>query len=404
MSIETVAKALAAAAAFAEEHQAFVVTAAGVLVAAFLVTGWLVRRYAKSHGKGKAVGAFFDSAAVLVAVALSAEGMWEVTTEKMKLGYGMALLVFGFVELAMLRAARRARAKVDNGKRPGVYGVLVWLIAIAAGVAAASAASSPAEFLIRLLAPSLVAGQWFADLIDELREKDGVEHQASAWIWTPRRIGIQLGLIQPGTGDDLNEVLRQRNIERMVRTARRLLAAKPARARRLAAKLQRLGEAMDEASMTAVVERYQRGERVQEVLFGRRLVAVPDSLSAVPDKGADSGQDKLSGSTDSDADKRPDNRPDSGQDNADSSRGQRPDSLSSQVNKGADNLLPLAREIVLDLSGQGLVVNRSALGSQLRTRGVRVGGDKLADLWKSVRDNAPGNRVNGRSPELTGTK
>lgn len=411
MSIETIAEAFDATVEFAVENRGLAVTGAGVLVAALLFAGYLIKRYAKNKPKGEALGRFCDSAAVLVAVALSAEGMWEVATEKMHFGPEKALLLFAFAELAMLRAARRARAKVDAGKRPGIYGTMVWSIALGAGLIAALNAPSPSEFVVRLLAPALVAGQWFADLIDELREKDGVEHQVSSWIWTPRRIMIRLGWVRPGKTDDLNEVLRQRNIERMVRTARRLLASKPARARRLAAKLQRLGEAMDEASMAAVVDRYQRGERVQETLFGRRLVEVPDKLSGHADKIADKAPDKiadsLSGSTDSDADSGQDSQ-DKG---ADSARGQAPDNVSSQVNKGADSgqddLVPFARGIVLDLSGQGRPVNRTNLGHELRTKGVRIGGDKLAAVWRAVQDSPDSGqdkKVNGHSHDLAGTK
>ncbi len=257
-------------------HRTTVLVGAGLILAALTAAGWWARKYGRN-------GKVYDHAAVAVAIALSAEGMWEVATERMGFGPGKALLLFAFAELAMLRAARRARGKVDAGKRPGIYGTMVWSIAIAAGLIAGLNAPSASEFLVRALAPSLVAAQWFADLVDELREKEGVEHQASAWIWTPRRVGIQLGLLKPGAGDDLKEVLRQRNIDRMVRTARRMLASKPARAQRLAARLQRLGESMDETSMATVVERFQRGERVQEVLFGRRVVEVEGRLTQAGD-------------------------------------------------------------------------------------------------------------------------
>jgi hypothetical protein len=199
--------------AFVADHRAAVVIAAGIAMAVLSGLGWWSHKR-----KLDLLGRFFDWAAVIVAVALSAEGMWEAATEKLGLGPGKALLLFAFAELAMLRAARRARVKVHAKKKPGVYGFMVWGIAIAAGLIAASNAPNTTEFMIRLGAPLLVAGQWWADLLDKLRALNPDGDETSSWVWTPRRIGVHFGLIQPDK-QDLKKVDRTRRVRRMVRLA-----------------------------------------------------------------------------------------------------------------------------------------------------------------------------------------
>ncbi|MFI1197672.1 hypothetical protein ACH4T9_31050 [Micromonospora sp. NPDC020750] len=268
----------------AEDHRTVVITAAGVAMLTLSALGWWVRKRLK--GKADVFGRFCDAAAVVIAIALSAEGMWEVATERMHFGPDKALLLFAFAELAMMRSARRARAKVAKSKRPGVYGVMVWSIALGSGVIASLNAPNAAEFGVRLAAPALVAGQWWADLLDDLREKLGGERQESNWILTPQRVGVWLGLLKPGAADDLSDVYRQRRIVALVDAGLELRAqeeaaknrpAEPAKASRwrkradplVAArqKVQRLTKSADRADVAAAREQLLLTLNAERELF-----------------------------------------------------------------------------------------------------------------------------------------
>jgi hypothetical protein len=237
--------------AVVDEHHTAVLVTAGVLMVGLSGAGYWVRR--QLRGRVDLFGRICDGAAVLIAVALSAEGMWEVATEKMGFDPAKAILLFAFAELAMARSARRARAKVEKGKTPGIYGVMVWTIALGAGLTAATNAPNVAELLVRFMAPALVAAQWWADLVEVLREKRGDVQEQSSWIWTPRHIGIHFGLIRPGK-KDLKTVDRERRITQLTVTAHRLHHG----SRRLrplrAAKLRRLALAAD-PDMIATAQR-----------------------------------------------------------------------------------------------------------------------------------------------------
>lgn len=260
-----------------EQHSTAVLIGAGVLLVVLTALGIWARRRATSS-------AIYDGAAVVVAIALSAEGMWEAATEELDLGPGAALLLFAFAELAMLRAARRAKAKVEKGDRPGQYGLLVWIIAAGAGLAAASASANKTEVLIRVGAPLLVAAQWWVDLMEIMRETLDAEdedeakrrraRQRSSFRWTPRRIGIHLGLIEPGE-QDLVTVDRDRRINQLTVTAHRLHHGSPRLARWRRARLRRLALRADDQMVVETQQRVARVHRVEELTS-------PDARPAVP--------------------------------------------------------------------------------------------------------------------------
>lgn len=242
---------------FADNHRTAMLAGAGVLLILLAAVGAWIRK----HGRD---GKFFDQAAVLVAVALSAEGMWEAATEGMGLKPWQALLVFAFAELAMLRAARRARNSADKGESTGWQGPLVWVIAIGAGVVAATNAPNVTEGIIRVGAPLLVAAQWWGDLAELLKERRGDKVQRSSWIWTPRRIGIELGLIQAGE-TDLAAVDRNRRIHRLTVTSHRLHHGMRWLAGVRRARLRRLALRADDDMVTEAQRRVARVNRIEQL-------------------------------------------------------------------------------------------------------------------------------------------
>lgn len=255
-------------ATLAEQHQAFLLTAGGLLLVTLVLLGW----WARKRGSR---GAAYRWAAGAVAVALSAEGMWEVATESLAFAPWKALLLFAFAELAMLNEAHQAKSRIQQSREPGLHGMAVWVIAVGAGLIAASNAANTAEYLLRLGAPTLLAWQWWSDLIADRPDR---ERQPSRWIWTPQRIGIRLGLLKPGSADDLTEVFRQRTIDRMVRVADSLDTADPKNAPKLALQLRRMAKDADPAVIAAVRERYNQGATIQEQIFGRVRVHLVDKM------------------------------------------------------------------------------------------------------------------------------
>ncbi|MBG6070056.1 hypothetical protein [Micromonospora ureilytica] len=254
MSVEMVDQFLATV----ERHRGVLLAAGGVLLVLLVLAGWWARRRGNR-------GAAYRWAAGAVAVALSAEGMWEVATESLGFAWWKALLLFAFAELAMLNEAHQAKARVKLDREPGVHGVAVWVIAVGAGLIAASNAANTAEYLLRLGAPTLLAWQWWSDLIADRPDR---ERQPSRWIWTPQRLGVRLGLLQPGSLDDLGVTFRQRNVDRMVRLADRIDTGSKHLTGRRALKLRRLAQGSTPEMLAEVSERYRRGLDVAAVIFG----------------------------------------------------------------------------------------------------------------------------------------
>lgn len=150
-----------------------------------------------------------DNLAVKVAVALasafSAQGMYEVATTKLHLPWYLAAGLFAVAEMAMLASAVRAHRHYEatsTGDQPGQLGPharFVWLIAFAAGVIVSLNAHSPSEYFLRLFMPLLVAGLWRMGYVSPIAKKRAAD--AITMRWTPRRIGVALGIIEPGERD-----------------------------------------------------------------------------------------------------------------------------------------------------------------------------------------------------------
>ncbi|MBM0275307.1 hypothetical protein [Micromonospora tarensis] len=263
---------------FAERHRTAVLIGGGLVVGVLLVLARVCR-----HQKGRSAALTFAAAAV--ALGFSAEGMWEVATKALHLGPEMAILLFAFAEILMLSEAGQARKKISEERSPTRHIRAVWVIAIVAGLAAASHADNLSGQVIRAFMPMAVAWQWSSRILDDLPE---TVREESRWIWTPRRIGIHLGLLKPGAVDDLAEVFRQRRITALVNAGVKLYAEQQAaklhagtkpdgrswwpRRDRLAvatAKLQRLAKTADKADIAAARAQLRLTFSIEQQLFRR---------------------------------------------------------------------------------------------------------------------------------------
>lgn len=242
---------------FASEHRAAILAVGALIVAMLLVLARVTRSQ-----KGRSASLTF--AASVIALGFSAEGMWEVATGALHLAKWQAVLLFAFAEILMLSEANQARKKIADDRDPRRHIRAVWIIAVVAGLAAGSHADNLSGQVIRFFMPMAVAWQWSSRIKDDLPE---VARQESSWIWTPRRLGVELGLLKPGSADDLSEVFRRRNVDRMVRLARlidtgstRLVASREGQLRKLA-------EGATAQMLAEVRERHQRGADARALIL-----------------------------------------------------------------------------------------------------------------------------------------
>ncbi len=83
-----------------------------------------------------------------------------VFTDTMPLAPELRWLVFGFVELAVVTSAIRARNSVREHGHAGVDGVAVWALTGLSAVLSSLDAHSFVEALVRLSAPVVAAWLW----------------------------------------------------------------------------------------------------------------------------------------------------------------------------------------------------------------------------------------------------
>lgn len=223
--------------------------------------------------------------AVALATAFTAEGMWEVARNSLRLGLVMSVGLFAMFEVTMLSQGLLAKYKLSKNPNADVrrHMNFVWLLAIASGVITATAGNSLTEVLLRLVAPAVAGGIWWMTLTAE--QKAAVLAKTS-WIWTPRRIGIHFGLIQPGE-QDLVEVDRDRRIDRLTVTAHRLHHGSGRLARFRRARLRRLALRADDAMVEEARRRVNRVHRIETLTRpGSPLHAevVPDDVRELCDE------------------------------------------------------------------------------------------------------------------------
>jgi hypothetical protein len=232
-----------------------VVVPVGAVIAAFVLV--LLWRAARRHEADKlAVGV-----AVLLASAFSAEGMYQVATQRLHLPWWLSSGLFVVAEAAMLASAVRAHRLFEATKtatRPGTlgpHGRFVWVIAACAGVVVSLNAHSPSEYVLRLAMPLLVAGLWWMGYrTDQTRERAA---DAITLRWTPRRLGALLGIIEPGDRD-LATVHAEHRIRQLTTHAHALHhGSRPLRGYH-AARLRRLALLADDAMVAEVQRRVSR--------------------------------------------------------------------------------------------------------------------------------------------------
>ncbi|MEU7822921.1 hypothetical protein [Catellatospora sp. NPDC049133] len=259
----------------------------GAVVLALLPMVW--RRLRDSERAAK----FGRAVVTPLVLAWEAQGLHELamaTGVKGPVAWVFAGLTSGLL-LTLAAFADLHHGKHDNLGWPGR---LVWGVAGAMGLAVAFTADNAAEAVARLILPILALIVWwipYAPAIVKDKDSDdpaAPKRKAGSWRWTPRRIGVALGALDP-TDADLIDVHAERQVRRLTTASHKLhhgwKLLRPIRA----SKLRRLGllateEMVDEVArrVALVHEIEQRTDplRVEERRQEARLAAAEAARAA----------------------------------------------------------------------------------------------------------------------------
>ncbi|MDR7278960.1 hypothetical protein [Catenuloplanes atrovinosus] len=259
MDIETLLGGLAAAWRFARAHEDAVMVAAGVvLVLCALVA---MKRADRKTGRPDRVLRRWLGLAIL---GFSAEGMWEVATEDLTLGRGLALIFFAIGDVAIIGEMITAEKSRLGSIKQRKHLRAVWTIATILGAIVACSADTPVEIPLRFVLPLLAVWVWKLGL-QELGENEVIERDENAltWMigpWLRQRV-IALRLAKPGKAD-LETIDRAQLIDRLTRLRFRLWKAErdgnTTLVTRLTARWHRLTLDADDAMLAEVTARVQR--------------------------------------------------------------------------------------------------------------------------------------------------
>jgi len=222
----------------------------GGLLLSVLVLGWIARRVARSDQPDRPL----SRVAMLIGLGWSSEAVWELTGRIPGFPAGPRLLLFAVLEILLVVSMIRADRHTREHGWPGRAGTTAWIIAASMGAVAAAVSHSLAEGLLRLAIPMLLTKQWWDGLVG-----DGAQRPewVTSWRWTPRRLLLWLGAIEPGERD-VETVHRDRLTQQMVRLEFRRRHGTDRQSARAARRLARLSLAADDAIVTEVRDRVDR--------------------------------------------------------------------------------------------------------------------------------------------------
>ena len=135
--------------------------------------------------------------ATVIGLTWMAQGMWQTATTVYRVPALFAGVLFALFETFMLGnmlRANRFRSDLARRARPVRF---VWSLAGTAG-AVVSLAEGWRQAPLRFVVPLLVAWNWYLDLT---ADDDPARQQRTSWRWTPRRLRLAIGALEPGERD-----------------------------------------------------------------------------------------------------------------------------------------------------------------------------------------------------------
>jgi hypothetical protein len=217
---------------------------------AFLVA-WKVRGVAKSPRPDDAL----SNVAMLAGFGWSSEAVWVIAgPASADLPTPIRIALFTIFEVILVVFMIRTKRNMKEIGRPGNAGRMTWFVATGMSLVAVWTAHNPGEAFLRLLVPILLTAMWWNGIVGEgTRKSDG----ASSWRWTPRRLLLWLGAIEPGERD-VDTVHRDRLTQQMTRLEFQRRHGSERRSQRAARKLARLSLTADDVIVAEVRDRVDR--------------------------------------------------------------------------------------------------------------------------------------------------
>ncbi|MEQ4723742.1 hypothetical protein [Nonomuraea sp. B19D2] len=184
--------------------------------------------------------------AASIATGVSAQGMWRFSGDVLGFDGPLQLLLFAFIEVAMVTSAVRARRNMRVTHKAGIDGLAVWALTCLSAVLSAMDSRSFAEAVFRLAAPLVAAWLWERGMTIERQKLTG--RTRINWRLTPERMLVKAGLAE--TSDrTATEVDTHRRLTKVALAAKKARALREASSsdRKQRAALAKLDKAMDRA-------------------------------------------------------------------------------------------------------------------------------------------------------------
>ncbi|MFF3665515.1 hypothetical protein [Microtetraspora malaysiensis] len=158
-----------------------------------------------------------------IATGVSAHGMWQFSEDMLGMSGPLRLVLFAFIELAIITSAVRAKRSMRENYSAGIDGVAVWGFASLTAILSAMDAilsgdgiRGLAAAIFRLVAPLVAAWLWDRGMALERRRRTGLK--GIHWRITPERVLVRLGLAE-ATDRTAGDVDAQRRITRLALAA-----------------------------------------------------------------------------------------------------------------------------------------------------------------------------------------
>ncbi|MET7331378.1 hypothetical protein [Nonomuraea sp. NPDC005650] len=219
------------------------------LALAFLVlrivwraTAWLFSRYVAQ----RPIEDVLTIVAASIATGVSAQGMWRFSGDVLGLDGPLRLLLFAFIEVAIITSAVRARRNMRENFSAGIDGIAVWALTCLTAVLSSMDARSLPEAVFRLAAPLVAAWLWERGMAIERHRIRGTGR--INWRLTPERLLVRVGLAEV-SDRTASEVDAHRRLTRVALAAKRAKALRDngASERKMRTALAKLDKAMDQA-------------------------------------------------------------------------------------------------------------------------------------------------------------
>ncbi|GLW06408.1 hypothetical protein Misp01_15380 [Microtetraspora sp. NBRC 13810] len=239
--------------AFAAENP-FATAIISVFALALMVAAYFVLRAAgrtavrlwQVHVAPRPVEDLLTIVAACIATGVSAQGMWRFSSDVLGFDGPLRLLLFAFIEVAVITSAVRARRNMRENYSAGIDGIAVWALTCLTAVLSSMDARSVAEAVFRLAAPLVAAWLWERGMAIERHRITG--RGRIHWRLTPERMMVRLGLAE-ASDRTASEVDAHRRLTRVALAAKRARALRESGAsdRKMRTALARLDQAMDQA-------------------------------------------------------------------------------------------------------------------------------------------------------------